>query len=270
MWFYVENGQKNGPVTEQSLALLLSKGVINSSTLVWKEGMPEWKQLEATELSETVLQLSTVNEIQPVTPRVNPNGLKTLFIWFFITSIAYMVLHPVVNLLFPKSVFSSLLSCIYAPISTAAAVLKYILLYKFWKIIQDGFAKTSPGRAVGYSFIPLFNFYWLFIAIGSLAGELNHYILRQFKNDPGGLRRAHPAFSWIFILFSFGSSCISLFFFDQIFSTALSQTTPPSISQELMVTFFVYLLISLTLSLITYYDFYLTSKSIVDRESTQR
>ena len=269
MWFYVENGQKTGPVTEQTLALLLSQGAINSSTLVWKYGMPEWKQLGATELSETVLNLNLMNENQLVTPRVNPKGLKTLFIWFFITSIAYLVLYPVFTLLVPKSTFSNFSACIYAPVSIAASVLEYILLYKFWKIIQDGFAKTSPGKAVGYFFIPLFNLYWIFIAIGSLAGELNHYILRQFKNDPGGLRRAHPAFAWIFLLFSFGSTCVSLFSFGQIFSTALSQTNYPSISQEFMVRFLIIILVTLTLSLITFYDFYLTSKSIVDRESTQ-
>lgn len=269
MWFYVENGQKAGPVTEQSLALLLNQGAINSSTLVWRYGMSEWKQLGATELSETVLHLNPTNEIQGETPRINPNGLKTLFIWFFITSIAYMVLYPVVTLLVPKSDFSSLSSCIYAPISIAAAVLEYILLYKFWKIIQDGFAKTSPGKAVGYSFIPFFNFYWLFIAIGSLAGELNHYILRQFKNDPGGLRRAHPAFAWIFILFSLGSSCISIFSFGQLFAKGLSVTNSATSSQEFMVTLLIVALGSWMLSLITFYDFYLTSKSIVDRESNQ-
>jgi hypothetical protein len=269
MWFYVENGQKAGPVTEQTLALLLSQGTINSSTLVWMEGMPEWKQLGGTELSESILHRSPMNEIESITPRINPKGLKTLFIWFFITSTAYMVLYPIITLLVPKSDFSNLLSCIYAPFSIAAGVLEYILLYKFWKIIQDGFAKTSPGKAVGYSFIPLFNFYWIFIAIGSLAGELNHYILRHFKNDPSGLRRAHPAFAWIFILFSFGSSCVSLFFLGQIFSTVLSPTNNATTSQGFMVRFLIILLVSLTLSMITFYDFYLTSKSIVNRESSQ-
>jgi hypothetical protein len=181
-----------------------------------------------------------------------------------------MVLFTVFNLLVPKSDFSTLTSCIYAPISIAAGVLQYILLYKFWKIIQDGFAKTTPGKAVGYSFIPFFNFYWLFIALGSLAGELNHYILRHFKNDPTGLRRAHPAFAWVFILFSFASTCISSLSAVQIFSEGFSPTGTAYGSQEYMVRFLIILLISLTLLVSTYIDFYLTSKSIVDREASQQ
>ncbi len=269
MWFYVENGQKTGPVTEQTLALLHSEGAINSTTLVWSAGMPAWKRLGETELSETVLHLETMNETKRVTPRVNPNGLKTLFIWFLIITVAYMVLYTGFVLLIPKSDLSNFISCIFTPISITSTVLQYILLYKFWKVIQDGFAKTTPGKAVGYSFIPLFSFYWLFIALGSLASELNHYILRHFKNDSTGLRRAHPAFAWVFILFTFVSVCISSISAAQLFSSVgLSPTSTVAASQEFMVRVLIISLISWTLSLITFFDFYLTSKSIVDREAT--
>ena len=270
MWFYVENGQRKGPVSEETIALLLSEGAINRLTLVWREGMPKWKRLGETRLTETALNLNLVNEVKEATPRVNPNGMKTVFTWFLITTVAYMVLYTVVALYIPKSDLSNFTSCIYAPISIAAGVLQYILLYKFWKIIQDGFAKTTPGKAVGYSFIPFFNFYWLFIALGSLAGELNHYINRHFKNDPTGLRRAHPAVAWVFILFSFASTCIFSISAGLLFRTGMSPTNTAAASQDFMVRVLIISLISWSLSLITYIDFYLTSKSIVDREASQQ
>jgi hypothetical protein len=34
-------------------------------------------------------------------------------------------------------------------------------------------AKTTPGKAVGFSFIPLFNLYWSFVAFHGLAQALN-------------------------------------------------------------------------------------------------
>jgi hypothetical protein len=270
MWYYAENGQKQGPVTEQTLALLLSNGTINNLTLVWKEGMLDWKRLSETELSESLLSIAQMDGTTGITPRVAPNGLKTLFTWYFITTIAYAVLYTVFIILIPKSNFSTFTGCIYGPLAMTSAALQYILLYKFWKIIQDGFAKTTPGKAVGYSFIPFFNFYWLFIAMGSLAGELNHYILRHFKYDSIGLRRAHPAFAWIYILFTFGSTCISSFTAFQALSQGFSSTGLTNGSQEYMLRFVIILVISWTLLLITYFDFYRTSKSIVDREAKQQ
>jgi uncharacterized RDD family membrane protein YckC len=44
-WFYVEQDQRKGPVSEADLAELARIGKINSSTLVWKEGWPEWRKL---------------------------------------------------------------------------------------------------------------------------------------------------------------------------------------------------------------------------------
>ncbi|MBA3687092.1 MAG: twin-arginine translocase TatA/TatE family subunit, partial [Planctomycetes bacterium] len=61
----------------------------------------------------------------------------------------------------------------------AAAVFQLILIYRAWEIIQDGRARTSPGRAVGFLFIPLFNFYWFFVAKFGLAKDLNAYVERH-------------------------------------------------------------------------------------------
>ena len=54
-----------------------------------------------------------------------------------------------------------------------------ILLYKSWQQIQDGQARTTPGKAVGFQFIPLFNLYWIFIAYWGFAVDYNKYI--QYK-----------------------------------------------------------------------------------------
>lgn len=41
-WFYGENGQQSGPVSEPEFAALVAGQKIHGGTLVWREGMPAW------------------------------------------------------------------------------------------------------------------------------------------------------------------------------------------------------------------------------------
>ena len=42
-WYYVENGQQTGPVSEEEWASLIAAGKVSGATLVWREGMDEWQ-----------------------------------------------------------------------------------------------------------------------------------------------------------------------------------------------------------------------------------
>jgi uncharacterized RDD family membrane protein YckC len=42
-WYYAINGQRQGPVAQSEFEKLVSTGVITEQTLVWKDGMPDWK-----------------------------------------------------------------------------------------------------------------------------------------------------------------------------------------------------------------------------------
>jgi hypothetical protein len=57
-----------------------------------------------------------------------------------------------------------------------AAVMWLVLLHKGWRVIQDESARTTPGRAVGFLFIPFFNFYWIFQAVWGWAQDYNTYV----------------------------------------------------------------------------------------------
>ncbi|MBU6410818.1 MAG: RDD family protein [Verrucomicrobia bacterium] len=41
-WYYVEQGQQAGPVSEEQLGEMLRGGKIQPDTLVWREGLAEW------------------------------------------------------------------------------------------------------------------------------------------------------------------------------------------------------------------------------------
>ena len=59
-----------------------------------------------------------------------------------------------------------------------------VFWYKVWVSIQDGHARTTPGKAIGFMFIPFFNGYWLFQSIWGFAKDYNTYIQRHGLNNP--------------------------------------------------------------------------------------
>src|SRR5437773_1989739 len=42
-WYYAEDGQQRGPVSDERLAELGRSGKLTSTTLVWHQGMAEWQ-----------------------------------------------------------------------------------------------------------------------------------------------------------------------------------------------------------------------------------
>jgi len=65
-----------------------------------------------------------------------------------------------------------------------ATILYLILIYKAWDCIQDGHARTTPGKAVGFMFIPFYNLYWIFQAIPGFADDYNAYLDRAKISAP--------------------------------------------------------------------------------------
>lgn len=78
-----------------------------------------------------------------------------------------------------------------------SAIASIILLYNLWQFTIKELKKhgltpsiDSPGKAVGFLFIPFFNFYWIFKAIGKLPVEINRIAVtrtgsRVIVNDIG-------------------------------------------------------------------------------------
>jgi len=83
--------------------------------------------------------------------------------------------------------------------SIYAFIVLIVLLYKMWKIVPSELARTTPGKAVGFLFIPIFQLYWVFPAIWGWAKDFNNF-LRQRQSDsqyaPEGLGLAVAIF-WL-------------------------------------------------------------------------
>jgi hypothetical protein len=97
-----------------------------------------------------------------------------------------------------------LATCILLILSGCAAILFgatiwYLLLYRAWAVIQDGNASTTPEKAVGFLFIPFYNFYWIFKAWYGFARDYNRYIERYALNAPKLEEGLFLAFCILFI-----------------------------------------------------------------------
>jgi hypothetical protein len=184
MWYYNVNNQPTGPIDDAAMQNLVKSGAVAPTTLVWQEGMAQWQTLGTTALAALVPAAGTtppapMQAYQP-TPvpaygmTVKPAAMQIkemndMFMWYWICLIGILV--------------TAGLSAI------ASVVLFYIILYRAWGLIQDGYARTTPGKAVGYCFIPFYNFYWIFEAIPGLVKDMNNFIARRNlpiqRMDPG-------------------------------------------------------------------------------------
>jgi hypothetical protein len=75
MWYYSANNQQLGPVSEEQLKAMARSSSLSSQTLVWKEGMSDWKALG--EVAELAISLSApvaenVTSDTPIAQSLNP------------------------------------------------------------------------------------------------------------------------------------------------------------------------------------------------------
>ena len=64
-WYYANQGQQAGPVDEAAFENLVRQGVVRDDSLVWKEGMDEWKPYSAVRPSPMAAAPTVVMQIPP-------------------------------------------------------------------------------------------------------------------------------------------------------------------------------------------------------------
>lgn len=71
-------------------------------------------------------------------------------------------------------------------ISIAGSVLYVIWLYQAWDSVPKPYRSASPGQAVGFLFLPFFNFYWVFRAVPGLSASIRRAMMAYEKRYEGG------------------------------------------------------------------------------------
>jgi hypothetical protein len=181
MWYYQLNNQPVGPSDQETIQDLLTQRILTRNTLVWKEGMSEWGRVDDTELAPFI----PTNVPPPLSPPALPpssagfGGPRTLrSIWLssavLMGASAALVFFGFLALAV-SDVLGGLVLFLGSMTGVGGAGLWLLLLYKGWSAIQDTNLPTTPGKAVGFLFIPGFCLYWQFVAIVQLAKHINRY-----------------------------------------------------------------------------------------------
>ena len=215
-WYYASGNERQGPCEEAQIADLIRSGAIRRETLVWAQGMGDWKA--AGELS-AFHQLFGANPAPTLPPPAAPPpayapppGAST---YAAPPGVApayapaapaygphagppgapspYQITQYQTQLSGFDGTYTAYLVCLYLGLPLiflfglgiilwlVALVLHFTLLARFWAVIQDGpgEARTTPGKAVGFMLIPLFNLYWVFQAYSGLAADMKNYGRRR-------------------------------------------------------------------------------------------
>lgn len=174
MWFYQEDFQRVGPVGRAELAALVQQGRADASTMVWKEGMTDWQPVAQTDLADLLTKVPPPAVVPPPVggqqvlgysgnqgPLPTAEDAQRLRSWFTTFWICLAVGLPLCIIV------------IGAAGVIAASIFYLLIMHKCWGLIPPRDAKTTPGKAIGFMFIPFFNLYWNFVAIHGLAQALN-------------------------------------------------------------------------------------------------
>lgn len=66
--------------------------------------------------------------------------------------------------------------------SIYCGIVMSVFIYKIWRMIPTSYARTTPRKAVGFSFIPFYDLYWTFQAIYGWTKDFNKTVRNLEKN----------------------------------------------------------------------------------------
>ena len=112
--------------------------------------------------------------MQDERPTFTAQSVQTQFV---ILAVTWWIGYPlsIIGEFLPKA-GEFLLGLIWIPAFIVTTVFWCILLYRQWFLLQGHGARTTPGKAVGFGFIPFYCFYWWFVAYAGLATDTNKYL----------------------------------------------------------------------------------------------
>ncbi|MEP6705191.1 MAG: hypothetical protein ABJB34_10345 [Acidobacteriota bacterium] len=72
----------------------------------------------------------------------------------------------------------------YAQFLVSHTAITLSLLYRNWDALQDGVTQVSPGKAIGFLFIPFYNIYWVFRVWAGYPKDYNEFVARNGLSTP--------------------------------------------------------------------------------------
>ena len=205
-YYYNKNGEKIGPISAKALQELVNQGLIQRDTKF--EDRNGRSALAGDVKSFTFPETRTVS-MQSSGPLPTAKNLDTYFRRYSVSAAALSLLTPVAAIMIPQNAqltpTTISIVVLYVTNLSTWAVCWCLLVYNLWKLIPVGIARTTPGKAVGLSMIPFYNYYWTFVSVLGLCKDMN-ITLRQH----GVRHRINEGLGMIYCIF-FATSILARF-----------------------------------------------------------
>jgi hypothetical protein len=174
VWFFVgPSGGGEGPVPREQLLELMRRGVVQQTTLVWREGLSEWVPLSAPEAG---VLAPPVRRAAPPAAAVAPAPVA-----FYPDDDPVAVLaEPARGPGFGYQPVGVLVLLHFITLGIYSTVWLNLLHGKLPKVRHDD---PSAAKALGFLFIPFFNLYWVFFTYHRLAVRVNEQSARAGLAD---------------------------------------------------------------------------------------
>jgi hypothetical protein len=237
-YFYAVNGHRNGPIPFEALRDLATKGELKRSAKVWCRGMKQWEPAASVpslfdELPPDLGLAASPTTLPPLPPddrtsrksgdlwkkapcvptpaAVNfMKAQRNIFIAGFPSGLLLLVLAAVFSSDGSESDGIGVAICTLLGLGAIiVAVVNWMMLhYRCWKLLPPTIAETTPGKAVGFYFIPLFNLYWCFVTFKGLATSANKTLTALGQVGP----RCNEGLAMAFSVASAGSLSLGCMF----------------------------------------------------------
>ena len=276
MWYYIFDNLTYGPVDEEKLFDLFDIRVVTSATPVKKEGSDDWIQFKESGLLPAFQKV-----------KIKPGKIKRTFIWFLVLFPFQFLAMFYEQFIFPLGLdatpeFQYALQagrCVGFIPQFIGSILVFVLLHHCWTAIQNKNSTLTPGKAVGFLFIPIYNFYWVYRAYWGFSKQANEYTKRMNQVNPKcGVRTSNQwlsfAYSFIMSIGAVASIIIYRLCFFDTFSAVdpVSVTTSAqyfSLKSGYLVFWSVQILLTYLIQLFMLIDFYKTAQSILKFEDAK-
>lgn len=169
-YFVIQDQQQVGPFTKGHLQRMLQSGEVSSSDFAWRTGLEEWRPLSEI-LAPAVSPVQRGNDGSPYgysAPSLYPEISWVPALAFYSATVGFALLGAMAQVAGSFG-FSGMVAIMSIPVLLAALVFWGILHYQCWRALPPEYAATTPGKAVGFLFIPFYNFYWAFVSWPKLS-----------------------------------------------------------------------------------------------------
>ncbi|MFD0893057.1 DUF4339 domain-containing protein [Luteolibacter ambystomatis] len=206
-WYYESNGTQAGPVTMEVVLAMVGRGELGPASLVWTDGMPGWQAVSQTSA------LAVVSSPTPAPAPVAPGGFNPyappsvayqpapvpemrgfpfvkranygLSMALLLSGFAGIIVGAIGMEANPRNeVVFGIFAGVGGILLLVGAIQFLIYLYRAWLVLQPHTSRSTPGKAVGFLFIPLFSIYWKFVAYWRWSEEWNRLVANVRPGAP--------------------------------------------------------------------------------------